>query len=136
MTRQEFIDAFLIHAAASKWVSGAKHLVGWANHVANERAKHCPFDDEITSTEVPFQSYCEPVKDEAVEKQDTLYDWSKVDEWAQWVATDGDGSVYCYLEEPRKLGNCWDYKGGRIRHIGARPDLAKDWMNSLEQRPA
>ena len=70
----------------------------------------------------------------------TLYDWSEAPDWAQWAATDSDGSVHWYELKPyipqagmygedQWLPNMSEYK------IACQTPPSVNWKNSLEQRP-
>jgi len=60
--------------------------------------------------------------------------WAVAPDWAEWIATDADGIVYYYADEP-KIGHAffWAY-GGLVVKAG-QCDPTPDWRDSLERRP-
>lgn len=64
----------------------------------------------------------------------TLYDWSYIPTPYDWCATDKDGEAWYYAVEPT-LGPIGWHSTSHSRCLGERPDLAKNWQDSLEERP-
>ena len=64
------------------------------------------------------------------------YDWSNAPKEVQWIATDSDGVVCGYSEEPHCFSLGWNthFTGNFVAHSFAKP-YKGDWRNSLEQRP-
>ncbi len=60
------------------------------------------------------------------------YDWSKAKPWAKAIATDADGCVFEYENEPSLGTNTWEQKGGFFAVFGRD----ESWRYSLELRPA
>ena len=40
---------------------------------------------------------------------------SDIPRWANWLAIDSDGSIYCYSDKPYTYAKCWLGKGNRCR---------------------
>ena len=72
---------------------------------------------------------------------DVEYDWSAFPEWANFAATDGDGSVWAYQLQPKPReyddSECWSEPSpsGKLMHI-ASGDMCPHWQSTLRQRPA
>lgn len=67
----------------------------------------------------------------------TQIDWSKLPEWAQWVAMDPNGDWYCFPSEPDGSENliwCVEKLGDDCLSFSAAP-FHGDWRDSLQQRP-
>lgn len=63
------------------------------------------------------------------------YDWSKAKPWAKAIATDSDGSVFEYENEPYLDAHEWKPQGG-LFDVFAIPGRDELWKSSLELRPA
>jgi hypothetical protein len=67
----------------------------------------------------------------------TLYDWSKASDWANWIATDGNGDIFGYAEKPVfvSTANSWDSKrGSRFSRLSQGDEIANP-QETLEKRP-
>lgn len=124
MKRQEFIDGCLMSSAAA-WVTDAPALLKWINEVADERAKHHPFDDLEQSTLYPWEKA-------------TLYPWGAAPTDAMWATTNHDGRIEWWREKPTWDGilwwTTWEARCSFIR-FGDRLYGVTDLKNSLEKRP-
>lgn len=62
------------------------------------------------------------------------YNWSQVPSWVNWIATDEDGEVWGYSDEP-KLG-CFSYfyKENGLKIFVGYNASGNDWQDSLEER--
>lgn len=64
----------------------------------------------------------------------TRYDWSSAPEWARYAATDPDGAVFWYENEPAvsDVADIWVEQGGKYERSD---DAMNGWKQSLEARP-
>jgi len=62
------------------------------------------------------------------EKTQDVIAWEKLPDWAEWVARDGDGSVWCYGARGAVHRRIDDFPG--IVQIGTC-----DWKDSKQRRP-
>ena len=81
-----------------------------------------------------------PVTQEALNKfLPKMYDWSKAPMWAQWAATDKDGSAFWYHRKPEKstLELVWYYTHAGDEAVPFSDILRRtsNWEESLEERP-
>ena len=58
--------------------------------------------------------------------------WDNAPDWAQWVATDSNGTVCFYEEKPQAKFAAW-WGGGRIKIASTGGD--NTWRESLQRRP-
>ena len=70
----------------------------------------------------------------------TLYDWSQAPEWANWAATDKDGSVYWFKVKPelglgRYYDSWWTNKRWERAIRSTALHRSVPWDQSIEQRP-
>jgi hypothetical protein len=75
---------------------------------------------------------------EMVSTPQTLYDWSRVPEWVQWIARDGNHIVYGHSKKPDKLSFCWAVRSDGYDPgipLGIKAKRSVKWQNSLEARP-
>lgn len=68
------------------------------------------------------------------------YDWSNVPKEINWIATDGNGRKYGYIDyEPFLNGwiPCWESFNESIPlgYMGCDLEGCKGWSDSLEERP-
>ena len=64
----------------------------------------------------------------------TLYDWGKIPDRYNYVATDYNGDVFAYVTEPRIVMLNWGgVKGTNVLHLGCNEVF--NWEDSLEKRP-
>ena len=66
--------------------------------------------------------------------QKTRYDWSKAPEWAQWAATDKDGTSWWYSDRPKTAQEGWYTRLGNYNSSFPK-ETPSDWRDSLERRP-
>jgi hypothetical protein len=134
MTRQEFIDKVFVSVLNGMhsnsidvnqgmrpyWHLEPQEKVKYAYEeaviAADERAKHCPFDDDESA---------DPNKlpDEY---------WKGAPEWANWAAMDEDGDWYWFDRQPKKRKAVWI---GRNREYDFPAPPVPDWTKSLTYRP-
>jgi hypothetical protein len=63
-------------------------------------------------------------------------DWSRVPEWANWVAQDADGEVFAFEREPIRGENVWRHKPGDrpcVYIANAHPN--PNWWTACALRP-
>lgn len=71
---------------------------------------------------------------------DVVYDWSTFPDWANFAATDGDGSVWAYQLQPRPRedddSECWCEPSprGKLACV-TNGDTCPHWQSTLRQRP-
>jgi hypothetical protein len=58
--------------------------------------------------------------------------WPVVPDWAEWIATDEDGTVKYFSGEPVVVHKHWAF-GMLFGKVGHSP--TPDWRDSLERRP-
>ncbi|ENX5379385.1 hypothetical protein ACN1NW_000455 [Acinetobacter baumannii] len=67
------------------------------------------------------------------------YNWSKVPEWVNWIATNESGFAFGHAEKPVSgwlFEGFWYLGGTTVFLFWPRENPCKDdWRNSLEQRP-
>lgn len=94
--------------------------------------QHSPDDEYLTL----WEFLCDEMKKRpptGMRRKATRYPWHDAPEWAQWAATDANGSRCRYEFEPYLLGSCWAVSRGRSELIGPSP--GDNWTDSLERRP-
>lgn len=127
MTRQEFIDAVVI-ASATEWGGALNVRLDWAEALADERAKRCPFDEEELETVPLSEVFTDPY----------AVNWDDAPIWANWHAVDEDGEGWWYELEPAVQKNEWLVEGitfgegKRSVFTGFNPN----WKESLRERPS
>lgn len=66
------------------------------------------------------------------------YFWKYAPDWAEHGVTDKEGYMYWTVQEPFICGQrdviCW--QAVQRNEFGRDRELAKDWRNSVEKRPA
>lgn len=76
---------------------------------------------------------------ESVESPTTRYDWSVVPQKFRFIATDEDGGVYMYEDEPRMIRATWATNGAacaKAHPLASREHvITPAWRESLERRP-
>jgi hypothetical protein len=72
-------------------------------------------------------------------KTQDLIAWEKLPDWVEWVARDGDGTVFAYDEEPECRGDEWVFGGSECTRIDYWPGIVQvgtcDWKDSKQRRP-
>jgi hypothetical protein len=142
MTRQEFIDKVFVSVLNGMYSNSidvnqgmqpywhlepqekVKYAYEYAVIAADERAKHCPFDDDRTS---------DRASDRATDpnKLPDEY-WKDAPEWVNWAAMDAVGSWYWYGAKPILQDKCWS---NRTDYFDFKAPPVPDWKQSLTPRP-
>lgn len=58
-------------------------------------------------------------------------EWRDAPEWANYIAMDEDGTWWWFENEPRKVGNGWNF-GGQSSLVFFE---YSEWSETLERRP-
>ncbi len=129
MTRQQFIDACIISMADSKYHSAVDLAWQTAVKLADERAKHCPFDDGLN----------EGISD-GLMKDGTpdpyAVNWNDAPQWANWHAVDDCGTAVWFDIEPYMNNGIW-YKAAAMSKASHYIVFKNNpnWRESLRKRP-
>jgi hypothetical protein len=68
------------------------------------------------------------------EQKQSPYPWDEAPEWANYAATDWDGQMYWFANEPKKI-TTWVGQGGSTRHIKSAGIVIPNAEETLESRP-
>ncbi|EOV6191571.1 hypothetical protein ACN94T_002606 [Acinetobacter baumannii] len=74
------------------------------------------------------------------EEPKTLYDWTRVPDWVQWIATGSEGFGFGYEHKPKAgwMHRGFWYDGGKDIFLiwpDENPYKGEQWRESLEERP-